>query len=84
MNPQEWLNDTIFVEGNMRGELLFPKKITWREKQYHVISVGRQWDEGDMTHILLEIDDGSRMEVTYASKRAWRLVRYWASPPMMA
>jgi len=83
MNLPQWLNDSIFVEGNLRGELIFPKKITWHEKQYSVISVGRQWSENDATHILLEIDDGSRMEVIYTSKRAWRLVRYWASPAVM-
>jgi len=47
-----------------------------------VISVGRQWSEGDKTHILLELDDGSRMEVTYVATRAWQVTRYWAPPAM--
>ncbi len=82
MNLPQRLNDAIVVEGNLRGELVFPKKITWREKQYQVISVGRQWSESDITHILLEVDDGSRMEITYATKKAWRLLRYWAEPTL--
>ena len=82
MNLPQHLNDPISVEGNLRNEALFPKKITWQKKHYQVISVGRQWSEGDKTHILLELDDGSRMEVTYAATRAWLVTRYWRPPAM--
>ncbi len=83
MPNSEWLNNTIFVEGGMRGEMLIPRKIMWRNKLFSVISVGRQWKEETETHLLVELHDGSRLEVIFSNERGWRAVRYW-SPPMVA
>lgn len=82
MTNSEWLDETIWVEGGLRGEMIVPRKVAWREKTLTVISVGRQWLQEDATHVLVELHDRSRMELTFSHKNGWRIVRYWPpSPP---
>ncbi len=80
MQNSEWLDESIFVEGGLRGEMLVPRKVVWRKKPLTVISVGRQWEEDDLTHVLVELHNHSRMELTFSHQLGWRVVRYWLPP----
>lgn len=80
MNSVQFPNEPLSVEAQIVNDRVYPQIITWRKKTCQVISVGRQWAEADGTHILVELHDGSRMEVQLGGDLAWRLTRYW--PPV--
>ncbi len=80
MQNSEWLDEAILVEGGLRGELLVPRKVVWRGKTLTVVSTGRQWLADDITHVLVELHDRSRMELTFSHQSGWRVVRYWLPP----
>ncbi len=84
MLNSEWLDESIFVEGGLRGEMLVPRKLVWREKTLTVVSVGRQWKEDDDTHVLVELHNAARMELTFSHQKGWRVVRYWSPPAITA
>jgi len=75
-NPQ-LLNEPIIVKALLNGEQLYPETVRWQNRSYQVISIGRQWLDEQGTHVLLEVHDGSRMEVVLGHNLAWRLRYYW-------
>ena len=77
MNTSEFLEAPIKVEAKMSDGQLQPHSVVWQGRQYTVITVGRQWAAQDGTHILIEVHDGSRMEIQLGNDLNWRLLRYW-------
>jgi len=75
-----WFGDeAVSVEAQFLpdGELR-PTTFTWRGHHHRVAGLGRQWDEADGRHILVEATDGGRFELCLASARnEWRLLRAW-------
>lgn len=82
MNTPQTLDEPISVEAQLSGERLRPQQITWRGQTYTVIYIGRQWAEESSTCVLVELHDGSRMEIRLLPNLRWRLRRYW--PPIFA
>ncbi len=77
MNALQFVDDKIIVNATLDKGRLNPKTVTWQDKTYTVISVGRQWSKGDTTHVLVELHTGSRMEIKMTPNFIWRLQRYW-------
>ena len=82
MIPPQIIDETITVDANLGGGKIRPHSLTWRKKKYTIISVGRQWLEADLRHILIELHDGSRMEIMMYTNLTWQLHRYWPSIQM--
>jgi hypothetical protein len=54
------------------------QKVTWQAKKYPITAVGRQWDEGDGRHVLVEAADGTRFELQLGREDLiWRVKRVW-------
>jgi hypothetical protein len=77
MSTPQPLNDPISVEASLKGDRLQPQAITWRGQTHRVTAVGRQWSEGDNTHVLVELHDGSRMEIALGTNLTWHARRFW-------
>jgi len=77
MTIPQILDSPIQVEAQMTGQQIQPQTITWRQQTQAVIATGRQWTEADGRHILVEVLDGSRMEIRLGTDLSWRLLRYW-------
>ena len=75
----EQLDLPIQVEAQISDQTLHLQSITWKNQVYAVIGQGRQWSSSEGKHVLVELHDGSRMEVRCGQDFAWRLLRYW--PP---
>ena len=75
-----WIgNDTVTVEAQFipEGEVR-PTSFTWRERRWTIVGLGRQWDDADGRHVLVEAPNGSRFELCLISpKGGWRLLRAW-------
>jgi hypothetical protein len=82
MTHSQFLDDPVSVDANLRNNRLFPKTIRWREQDFVVTTIGRQWAEEGGNHVLVELHNGSRMEITLLGDLSWRLWRYW--PPVYA
>lgn len=79
MNAPVFVDESISVEASLAGDALHPRQISWNGQTYHVVSVGRQWEEAGLKHILVEVADGSRMDLILYTDLTWQLHRYWAS-----
>lgn len=77
MNTPNFVDAPIRVEAKMTDQQLRPQTIVWQGRKYAVIAIGRQWTAEDGTHVLLEVHDGSRMEVQLGNDLNWRLLRHW-------
>ena len=82
MTYPQFLDDPVSVDANLRDGKLFPQTIRWREQDFLVTGVGRQWAEDGNNHVLVELRNGSRMEIKLLGNLSWRLCRYW--PPVYA
>ena len=78
MNP-EFCNEPVSVVAHMGGESeIMPQTIIWRDKQYYLTAVGRQWDETDGRHILVEAADSTRFELELRREDfTWRVRKVW-------
>ncbi|MCB0192570.1 MAG: hypothetical protein KDJ65_11555 [Anaerolineae bacterium] len=79
MTDIEYFNDPIAITATIgpTGEVR-PRHFDWREQQYAVVSVGRQWEAEDGRHILVEIPNGDRFELHLAREDLrWRLIKGW-------
>ena len=47
------------------------------------ISTGRQWTSETGRHVLIELQDSSRMEIVLTSNLAWRLLWFWPARIMV-
>ena len=77
MNSPQFPDTPIKVDAKMTNGHLEPQTVTWDKNQYTVVTIGRQWTDKDGTHILIEVHDGSRMEIKLDHTLNWRLQRYW-------
>lgn len=82
MSDVHQLNEAITVTAHMLPEQIQPQTITWRKQNYTVTSIGRQWQGEDGRHILVEVHDGSRMEIRLGADIRWYLERYWPATMM--
>ena len=75
-----WIgNEAVTVEAQFLPEgKVRPTSFTWRERRWTIVGLGRQWDEADGRHVLVEAPDGSRFELCLVSAEGgWRLLRAW-------
>lgn len=79
MTNEEFLDEPIRVVAAMDGKgKLDPQRITWQTRKYRITAVGRQWDEADGRHVLVEAADGTRFELQLRREDfAWRVKRVW-------
>ena len=77
MSTAQFLNETVTVEASLKNDRLQPQAITWRGQTYRVTAVGRQWSEDDNTFVLVEIHDGSRMEIVLGANLTWQVRQFW-------
>ena len=78
----QFVDEPVLVDALLSGGRVMPQTVTWREKSQVVLSVGRQWAAEDGTHVLVELYDGSRMELLLQANLRWVVRRYW--PPVFA
>jgi len=79
MDSTEFVNEPVNVNSSMdnKGHTT-PQKLTWRNKQYTIVTVGRQWDETDGRYVLVETADGSRFELQLRRENLiWYLRKVW-------
>jgi hypothetical protein len=79
MITEEFFDEPVSVVSAMdEGGNLNLQKVTWQTKKYPITAVGRQWDEGDGRHVLVEAADGTRFELQLGREDLiWRLKRVW-------
>ncbi|MBE7550823.1 MAG: hypothetical protein HS126_07070 [Anaerolineales bacterium] len=79
MTNEEFLDEPVRVVAAMDGEgKLDPQRVTWQRRKYRITAVGRQWDEADGRHVLIEAADGTRFELQLRREDfAWRVKRVW-------
>jgi len=77
-----FINKEISVKAQLDNDQLLPQSLIWNETIYAVTAIGRQWTDEAGKHILVELQDASRMEIIYSRDFIWRLYRYW--PPVLA
>jgi len=82
MTHLQFLDDPVLVNATLRNSQLFPKTVYWREQEFVVTNIGRQWTEEETHHVLVELHNGSRMEIKLLKNLSWQLCRYW--PPVYA
>lgn len=82
MTNEEFFDEPANVVAAMDGEgNLNPQRFTWQKHKYRIISVGRQWDEADGRHVLVEAVDGTRFELQLRRQDfGWRVRRVWRAP----
>jgi hypothetical protein len=79
MNHEEFFDEPARVTVEINGEgHLNPHRVVWQGHNYKVIAVGRQWDEADGRHVLVEAVGGMRFELQLRREDfAWRVRRVW-------
>jgi hypothetical protein len=79
MTNEEFVDERVSVVAAMDGEgQMNPQRVTWQARKYRITSVGRQWDEEDGRHILVETVDGTRFELLLRREDfVWRIKRVW-------
>ncbi len=79
MTNEEFLDEPISVVAAMNesGEVN-PQRVTWQSRKYRISAVGRQWDEADGRHVLVEAGGGTRFELQLRREDfTWRIKRVW-------
>jgi hypothetical protein len=52
----ELLDEPVKIVAAMDDEgQVTPQKMTWQERRYPIVAVGRQWDEDDGRHVLVGV-----------------------------
>lgn len=79
MNHEEFFDESASVTAEINDEgRLNPQRVVWQGHKYKVIAVGRQWDEADGRHVLVETTGGTRLELQLRREDfAWRVRRVW-------
>ena len=79
MTNMELLDEAVLVttKSDAANEIT-PRRVVWRRQSYSIVGVGRQWDEEEGRHILVEAADGTRFELQLRRDDfTWRLRRVW-------
>lgn len=82
MSNMEFVDEPVDVTAtvNSQGQLM-PQRLVWRDRQYRVVTVGRQWDEANSRAVLIETVDGSRFELHLNREGlTWRIKKIWWGP----
>lgn len=71
------MNDPIAVEAKFdKDGKIYPKRFEWKGLHYSVESVGRQWEEEDITHILVMVVGEAVFELSFnPSTTRWHILR---------
>lgn len=81
MSEVEFLEEQAQVEARLRADGgVEPQTVHWRGNLRRVIAVGRQWTDGGSRRVLVELDDGARLELELrgeAGQLAWYVRRHW-------
>lgn len=79
MTNEEFLDEPASVVAAMDSDgNVSLQRLTWRGHRYRITAVGRQWDEADGRHVLVEAVDGTRFELQLRREDfAWRVTRVW-------
>ena len=78
----EFFNDKISLTCSFdeQGQINL-QSITWQEKLYTIVAVGRQWADEMGRHVLAEGADGTRFEIELTrDDLLWRVKKVWRSP----
>ena len=81
-----WFGDEpVVVEARFLPEgKIRPTALRWRERQWQITGLGRQWEEADGRHMLVMASDGSRFELCLSpDQSSWRLRRAWTKPHLV-
>ncbi len=79
MSNPEFIDDPISVTCAIdeSGQVKL-HHLTWQGQHYTIVASGRQWDEADGRHLLVESGDGTRFEAQLRREDfAWRVRRVW-------
>ncbi len=79
MVQMELFDEPVRVVAAMDDEgRITPQKMTWQERRYPLVAVGRQWDEDDGRHVLVESAAGARFELLLSRRDfVWRVKKVW-------
>ena len=79
MSEMEWLDEPagVVAISDAQGRIT-PRQLMWRDHDYTIISVGRQWDGTAGRHVLVEAAGGTRFELQLRrDDLTWRVRRVW-------
>ena len=80
----EFFNDAIGLTCSVdeQGKINL-RNITWREKPYTIVTVGRQWLDEAGRHVMAETADGTRLEIGLSrDDLIWRVKKVWRKPTL--
>jgi hypothetical protein len=71
------LNDPIVVDARFEKDgSIRPNAFAWKGLHYKIDSVGRQWEEQDIRHILVMVNGDKVFELSFTpSTLCWHLIR---------
>ena len=78
VNP-EFFDESISVTSSVdaHGHTTL-QSFSWRDTTYPIVAVGRQWDEADGRHMLVEAVDGTRFELQLRREDlVWHVRKVW-------
>jgi len=83
MNKTEFYYEAVKVASAIDAEgKTSLQQITWRDRQYTIISQGRQWDEPDGRRLMAEAADGTRFELHLQREQLiWFVRKVWRVLP---
>lgn len=82
MTETEYVDEPISLTCsiNVAGHTI-PKKMIWNKQTHTIVVVGRQWDEEEGRHIMIETGDGTHLEIELSrADLIWRIKKIWRSP----
>jgi hypothetical protein len=81
----EFLNELVAVDSLLAEDgKINVSQITWQEKTYPIITVGRQWKTEAGRHVLVEAAGGTRFELQLDRERlVWLIKRIWRPQAMV-
>jgi hypothetical protein len=77
-NPQ-FPNTAVSVSATIdENGVVQPRTVVMKGISYTITAVGRQWEDDAGRHVLVEVGDGSRYELSLSrSTLIWRVTRAW-------
>ena len=84
MSNPEFLNEPISLNCLIDAQgYITPKSLSWAGREHTIVSVGRQWEESEGRHVLVELEDGSRLEAQLnREKLIWYIKKLWRAQMM--
>jgi hypothetical protein len=70
------MNEVIAVEARFEIDgAIHPLAFSWRGKRYRVVSLGRQWEEGEARHFLVMTPEEQIYELAYLLEESRWILR---------